>query len=142
VRQVPLLPRLSVGLYLLPGPAHHVLADGTAEQRAERPADPPGVSAGKIRAGAFNVTWMRGPLASMTKLFQALIWTWADAEGACKSQIAAVTLRGFASVPVTESNPALVNLDFVSLRVGRLQRVGHVRSRDADIDRPYSPRAG
>ena len=38
-----LLPGHPISLYLVPGPAHHVLADGPAEQRAERPAHSPGV---------------------------------------------------------------------------------------------------
>src|SRR5246127_2503533 len=51
LRQVSLLPRLPVRPHLVPGPAHHVLADGPAEQRTERPSHPPGVGAGGIGSG-------------------------------------------------------------------------------------------
>src|SRR5665213_2074620 len=51
LRQISLLPRLPVRLHLVPGPAHHVLANGPTKQRAERPSHPPGVAAGEIDSG-------------------------------------------------------------------------------------------
>ena len=50
-RQVPPLPRLPVGLHLAPGAAHRVLADLASEQPGQRPANPPGVGAGKVGVG-------------------------------------------------------------------------------------------
>jgi hypothetical protein len=40
-----------VGLHLAPGAAHGVLANGTAEQRAERAAHAPGIGPGEISSG-------------------------------------------------------------------------------------------
>lgn len=49
--KIALLPGFPVGVHLVPSPAHHVFADGAAEQRPERPAHPPGVGAGEIGGG-------------------------------------------------------------------------------------------
>ena len=53
---------LPVGLYLSPHPAHRVLAHCAAEQGGERPAYPPCVGAGQIRARDQRVGGERAPL--------------------------------------------------------------------------------
>jgi hypothetical protein len=51
VLQVAPLPRLPIGLDLVPGPADHVLADRAAEQRSQRPPHPPRIGARKVGGG-------------------------------------------------------------------------------------------
>ena len=70
--KIALLPSLPVGLHLVPGPAHHVLANGTAEQRAECPAHPPGVGAGKIGAGDQRLGSPGEPLVGRKRLVTPL----------------------------------------------------------------------